>query len=410
MPVVLLVACYYIISQCANCRSVALLRRVLQVTITNLNELAQDWGVPTMPKSTPLFKMNFSDVAAQWQAANEFDLLIPKITLPEFKIGTLKNIIPNFKVPSMLIANISAPLLHLPSPFSMPVFTLPSDNETLQAVTELIPKISSLPQIMLPDHEIKIRIPGLSLPNVTTPEFGNIVESLSAALPKAKTPSLSTINFTMPNFLSKIPKLDFPHLPATINFSTPSLNVPDFSNVITAVSNMPDLNLDWSQLPNTLDTWKEKYLDNPAGFDLAGFVDMLKKNPVVNKVVDGFEMSFDVPDVIAPWVVSVAQKSPLPKFNVAKAVMGQLKKVIPGLPDVPSLIVVNITSPYIKTDEPVANLTTVVIPDAALPQVSSVCVIPAEAMPHMQDHALAEMVADTGRPHQHACIGQCSDC
>lgn len=340
------------------------------MTISNLTELAHKWGVPTMPKSLPLFKMNLSDVAAQWQAANEFDLLVPKISLPEFKVGTLKNIIPSFKVPSLVIANISAPLLHLPSPFSMPVFTLPSDKETLQAISELFPKMNSLPHFMVPEHGLKIKIPALSLPNITSSHFGDIVQSLGAAITKPKTPSLSSFNLTVPNFLSDLPKLNLPHFPSSINFTIPGIQVPDFSGVISAVNNMPDLNLNWTNLPNTLDTWKEKYLDNPAGFDWSGFLEMLKSNPIASKMAHGVELSIDVPDAIAPWVVGIAQKAPLPKFKVAKAVLKQLRKIIPGLPDAPSLLVVNITSPYLKTDKAVGNLTTVVIPDDVAPQVS----------------------------------------
>lgn len=343
-----------------------------QFTVPNLDDLAQDWGVPTMPKLPALPKMSFSDVAAQWLAANQFDLPVPKLKLPEFKIGALKNIIPDFKVPSMVIANISVPLLHLPSPFSMPVYTLPSDGDTLAAIAELFPKLNSLPHLMVPDKEIRFKVPSLLLPNVTVPDFDNVVSGLGTILPKPKVPTFSALNFTMPNlFPGGLPKFQLPKLeiPAMINLTTPAFHVPGLNSMVTAVSNLPDLKLDWTQWPHVLDAWKKHYLDNPASFDITNFMDILKNNPAINNMADDSDVSVNVPDFLAPWVAGVAEKAPLPVFKVPESILTKLRSIIPSLPDVASLIVVNKTSSYIKSDHAATNLSTIVIPDALVPKV-----------------------------------------
>jgi hypothetical protein len=77
---------------------------VLQVTVSNLGELAESFGVPHMPRLPPLSNMSFSDAITQWVVAKQFSMPVVTVRLPEAKLRSLADLIPDFQVPSLVVS------------------------------------------------------------------------------------------------------------------------------------------------------------------------------------------------------------------------------------------------------------------------------------------------------------------
>jgi hypothetical protein len=117
-----------------------------------------------------LINMSLPDVLAQWVAANLADAPMPTMTVDAPASVQLKSLLPNFTLPSVVVPKISAPLMKLPANFSLPVFTIPIGNRTLQRVLSLLPDLTALPTLMtpkVPPVNISITTAQVTLPEVS---------------------------------------------------------------------------------------------------------------------------------------------------------------------------------------------------------------------------------------------------
>jgi hypothetical protein len=77
---------------------------MLQVTVSNLGDLADSLGVPHMPRLPSLSNMSFTDVITQWVVAKQFSMPVATVRLPESKLRSLQQLIPNFSVPLLVVS------------------------------------------------------------------------------------------------------------------------------------------------------------------------------------------------------------------------------------------------------------------------------------------------------------------
>jgi hypothetical protein len=75
-----------------------------QVTVSNLGDLADSFGVPHMPRLPSLSNMSFTDAITQWVVAKQFSMPVATVRLPETKLRSLQQLIPNFSVPSLVVS------------------------------------------------------------------------------------------------------------------------------------------------------------------------------------------------------------------------------------------------------------------------------------------------------------------
>lgn len=356
--------------------------RHMQITIPNLSDWADVLGVPSMPKlPSCVCNMSFQDALTQWVVANQFSVPIPKVTLPDVSVETLKALIPDFSAPALILPNISQTLLKIPKPFPFPVVTIPNDEHTIKAVEVFLPKISTLPLFVAPSTwpDGLPKFPDLSLSSLTIPDIAQVAMEAgaaphkwfsspklnlsSAATPSTPRPSLPVINFTLPA------------MPTGMDLSFPALK-PNLTALAVAVNNLqqqvPDLGIDMSQWPQLLEVWRDKLAPKPLGLNFSAVGDMVKNNPALSG--DGnYEVSFEVPNAMAQWIAGVIKKAPIPSIDVHEETLHKLRKILPGLPDLPTLLVVNVSSPYFDSEAVQAKqLPTVVIPDVLVPKVTDI--------------------------------------
>lgn len=137
----------------------------------------------------PVLGMEMPDVLAQWATAFASKANLKKYIISQSKLNALRAFIPGFEVPSILVANVSSPLMKpgLDLSFDMPVFTIP--DESLASVSLLLPNITSLPLLCIP----KIMgaqallnataFHGLNVHNFTIPSMERVVERLLSIFP-----------------------------------------------------------------------------------------------------------------------------------------------------------------------------------------------------------------------------------
>ena len=115
-------------------------------------------AVPLMP----VYDMGTKDVVTQWLAAKAGNAALPTATISAQLATDLKQLVPGFMTPSLMIANTSAALMTHPAWMSeIPVFTLP--NAALTALKAFLPDLTSLPTLALG-------------PNMTTGEASVLLE------------------------------------------------------------------------------------------------------------------------------------------------------------------------------------------------------------------------------------------
>jgi hypothetical protein len=108
---------------------------------------------------------------------------------------------------------------------------------------------------------------------------------------------------------------------------------------------------------------QSKHLSRPFDFDLSAFTKLVTSNEQIAR--DSVEISFEVPNVMAQWIAGIIQKVPLPQLQVQDETQHALKSVLPQLPELPALLVVNISTPYFNADaKQMQDLPTVVVPDS----------------------------------------------
>jgi hypothetical protein len=106
-----------------------------------------------------------------------------------------------------------------------------------------------------------------------------------------------------------------------------------------------------------------KHLSRPFDFDLSAFTKLVTSNEQIAR--DGVEISFEVPAVMAQWIAGIVQKAPLPQLQVQDEAQVALKSLLPQLPELPALLVVNISTPYFNADaKQMRDVPTVVVPDS----------------------------------------------
>jgi hypothetical protein len=75
------------------------------VTVANLGELADSFGVPHMPRLPALSNMSFTDAITQWVVARQFSMPVATVRLPETKLRSIQALMPNFRVPSLMVSS-----------------------------------------------------------------------------------------------------------------------------------------------------------------------------------------------------------------------------------------------------------------------------------------------------------------
>uniref|UniRef100_A0A383V773 Uncharacterized protein n=1 Tax=Tetradesmus obliquus TaxID=3088 RepID=A0A383V773_TETOB len=366
-----------------------------ELTISNLGELAESFGVPHMPKLPSLSNMSFADALTQWVVAKQFSMPVVTVRLPEVKLRSLAELLPDFKVPSLVVPNISMPLLRLPKPFPVHVAAIPNDADVIKALESIFPrgKLTSLPAfVTAPIMPLGTpRLPLLSLRNITIPKIEEIAIEVGVAPPKWFNIDLEKMAMQLSNMTWRMPTLQYT-MPASMNFSLPSITIPDINlpqmpqmqlpnlpglpkpnltRITAAMSSMPDIAADISQWPKLIDQWKAKHLSRPFDFDLSAFTKLVTTNPQI-AAPDGMEISFEVPNVMAQWIAGIVQKVPLPQLTVQDVDEVALKALLPQLPSLPALLVVNMSTPYFNAEaKEMQDLPTVVVPDSMVPKVTS---------------------------------------
>jgi hypothetical protein len=102
-------------------------------------------GLPLMP----VYEMTSRDVVTQWLVANAGNAALPHTVVPTVLASGLKQLIPGFMLPALLIANTSKPLLVVPEWMEdVPVWVLP--NDALPPLRSFLPDLTSLPTLALP--------------------------------------------------------------------------------------------------------------------------------------------------------------------------------------------------------------------------------------------------------------------
>jgi hypothetical protein len=131
--------------------------------------------------------MEMPDVLAQWATAFATKAHLKKYIISQSKLNALRAFVPGFEVPSVLVANVSSPLMKPDLQFDMPVFTIP--DESLASVAMLLPNITSLPLLCVPKILAsaalfnKTSFHGLDVHNFTIPSMGRVVERLLSIFP-----------------------------------------------------------------------------------------------------------------------------------------------------------------------------------------------------------------------------------
>lgn len=134
--------------------------------------------------------MQMPDVLAQWATAFATKAQLKKYIVSQSKLNALRAFVPGFEVPSVLVANVSSPLMKPDLQFDMPVFTIP--DESLSSVAMLLPNITSLPMLCLPKIMgaealfNKTGFHALDVHNFTIPSMERVVERLLSIFPPAE--------------------------------------------------------------------------------------------------------------------------------------------------------------------------------------------------------------------------------
>jgi hypothetical protein len=101
-------------------------------------------AVPLMP----VYEMGIKDVVTQWLAAKAGNAALPTAAISTQLAADLKQLVPGFMTPSLLIANTSEGLMTRPEWMSeVPVFVLP--NSALSALKAVLPDLTALPTLAL---------------------------------------------------------------------------------------------------------------------------------------------------------------------------------------------------------------------------------------------------------------------
>jgi len=141
--------------------------------------------VPAMQQ--PVMGMDMPDVLAQWATAFATKAPLKKYIISQSKLNALRAFVPGFEVPSILVANVSSPLMKNSIDLDMPVFTIPDDS--LSSVSMLLPNITSLPLMCVPKAMgasllfNKTGFGGLDVHNFTIPSLERVVERLLSIFP-----------------------------------------------------------------------------------------------------------------------------------------------------------------------------------------------------------------------------------
>jgi hypothetical protein len=148
----------------------------LEVSITELPLMHQgvlDMGLP--------------EVVAQWATAFAAKAKLTKAVISQSKLNALKAFVPGFEVPSVLVANVSTPLLKPTVDVNLPIYTIP--DESLSSVTLLLPNITSLPLLCIPKAMAMNKFfnasgfNNLDIHNMTLPSLEGVVERLLSIFP-----------------------------------------------------------------------------------------------------------------------------------------------------------------------------------------------------------------------------------
>lgn len=316
------------------CRSCCLTH--VQITITYLDDWAGSVGVPTLPKLPPLLNATARDAIAQWAAANELSLPMPRIALNKTRADALRLLLPNFTMPALLLPSISANLFKRPVGLSLPVFTLPSAPAALVRTADVLPSLTSLPSLLVDednsssggDDDVKLR---LTLPDVTIDGFSSLAHSVANLAPAAPTAGAGVM--AVGGSGASGGQIGIAQAP-------PALVAPHAAAGAVA----------------SLDTGLGTFSHVLAG-----------------AAPGGVEVSFDAPTSVAQLMAGVIGLQRLPTLAVPSHVLSKLSTELPGLPSAgkPAVLLLGASAPYVDIDSTAAatGLPVLVVSDSAAPAV-----------------------------------------
>jgi len=260
-------------------------------------------AVPLMP----VYDMGIKDVVTQWLAAHAGNAGLPQAVVSAQLAADLKQLVPGFMTPSIMIANTSAALLSQPDWMDeVPVFVLP--DSALNALKTLLPDLTSLPTLAL-------------APDMSTTEAATLLE-----LPEKLVVSDITVD-ALPALAAKLGLPTFLKLNPSTSTSRPDqkpdagphlvpLNQMHIGNVVvqwaTAVSRK-------SPLPRLV---------------LAGKPQLEKLQAKVPGLVTP---SIIVPNISHPLLFK-AQSQPLPLYVLPSELTAEVMSVFPDITSLPSFL------------------------------------------------------------------------
>lgn len=261
-------------------------------------------AVPLMP----VYDMDIKDVVTQWLAAKAGNAALPAATISAQLAADLKQLIPGFMTPSLLIANTSAGLMTRPEWMAeVPVFVLP--NSALSALKAVLPDLTALPTLALG-------------PNMTTAEATELLE-----VPRHLLVSDITVD-VLPALASKLGLPTF----LKLNPSTSTSKVDSRSDVGPHL-----VPLDQMHIGNVVVQWATA---------------VSRKAPLPTLVLktkdDLARLQAKVPGLVTPSVVVPnishalmyrPQESALPLFVLPSELSADVMAVLPDITSLPSYLV-----------------------------------------------------------------------
>uniref|UniRef100_A0A383V8S0 Jacalin-type lectin domain-containing protein n=1 Tax=Tetradesmus obliquus TaxID=3088 RepID=A0A383V8S0_TETOB len=202
------------------------------VSISGLLQLANSMGLQAAQASASasstavatIDSMGLKDVVAQWLAAHDLGLPLPKMIISNMTANAIKALIPGLTLPSVLLADFGTALLNPAANLSLPLFTIPSAQ--LSSMKQLLANLTSLPTIITTlETAVETAVPSIRL--LTIPNLKALAASLGV---------VSSFNGTLPNII--IPTLpSIPSLEALLRVNATSLA--SFVTLLSSGNSLP---------------------------------------------------------------------------------------------------------------------------------------------------------------------------
>jgi hypothetical protein len=226
--------------------------------------------------SKPVSKMTAHDAALQWLTAFNSGSVVSKVAVDDWQINRLKEIIPGFNVPGLLLVNISKPLFKQPADLKFKVYIIPDD--ALKATSALLPSLTSLPLLVygkeqpksmhLPEVTLQFTLPSIRLPTVAIPNLVEVAQRMSAHVPSLQNLFPSLAHVSTAHIEAHLDAMNFSGLTQGLSGAIhPSSAPPLLSSVLSILNgSLPGQGTDVNGLLEMLDTLRASEVgDGPDG-------------------------------------------------------------------------------------------------------------------------------------------------